>query len=81
MVGFFPAVHLLQPLVLPGVKSPALEPVCALAADAGARPKLGSAAAVQLGTERSLYRSLRFILHARMFVPQKFRLRPESDWG
>lgn len=81
---FLPAVHLLQPLVVPVVKSPVLEPACAPPANAAARPKLGIAAAAQLGTataEMSLYRSVRFILHARMFVPQKFRLRPAADSG
>lgn len=77
-----PTVHLLQTLVLPVVKSPVLEPVCAL--PAAARPKLGVAAAVRLGTataEMSLYRSVSFIFHTRMFVPQEFRLRPASDSG
>lgn len=63
---------------------PVLEPVCASPANAAARPKLGIAAVVQLGTataEMSLYRSVRFILHPRVFVPQKFRLRPASDSG
>lgn len=76
---FFPAVHLLQTLV-----SSIRTRLCFTSQRCGTSQtgnRSGSPVGDSATAEMSLYRSVRFILHPRVFVPQKFRLRPASDSG